>query len=71
MNTSIRSDNTSGFVGVRWHGRDEMWQASIKVGGKQKYLGSYDNIDFAIGARQQAEREIFGEFAYKGEKGRS
>ena len=68
MNRRRQLNNTSGIPGVHWDKRDEKWVASIKTNGKQKHLGLFDNIIFAIGARQQAERELFGEYAFGGAK---
>jgi hypothetical protein len=67
MNRRKRHDNTSGVTGVCWDKLKEKWRVQIKVRGKSNFLGSFDNIDIAIGVRQQAEREYFGEFAYQGE----
>ena len=64
MNSSVYSNNASGIVGVMLHKKSGKWMARIGINGKYKYLGIFDNIDFAIGARQQAEREYFGEYAY-------
>lgn len=33
---------------------------------KSKYLGCFNSIDEAKKARDKAEKELFGEFAYKG-----
>ena len=48
-----------------------MWVAQIGVGinpknGKKKtyYLGSYQNKEDAIKAREEAERKYFGEYSY-------
>ena len=65
MNRSVQSNNTSGISGVSWSNRRQNWVVVIMVQGNRKYLGSFDNIDIAIGVRQQAEREYFGEYSYK------
>ena len=57
----LRSNNSSGIVGVGWfkpHGR---WQARIYVGGKNITLGYFDNLDDAASARIAAELQYFGE----------
>lgn len=66
MNTGILSNNKSGILGVCWNTKSGKWHSHITIDGKQKHLGYYDNIDFAIGARKQAERELFGEYAFEG-----
>jgi len=68
MNRRKHSNNTSGITGVSWSKQLGKWFASIGINGKLKYLGSFDNIDIAIGARQQAEREYYGEYAFGGAK---
>ena len=64
MNGRKRSSNTSGIVGVSFDKRDRQWYAYIHVNGKMKNLGYFDNIDIAIGVRQQAEKEYYGDYAY-------
>lgn len=56
--------NTSGATGVTYRKSRKKWQAQMSVGNKLKYLGSFDTKEDAIAARQRAEREVFGEFAY-------
>ena len=68
MNRRKRSNNTSGTPGVRWDKKREKWETYIAINGRQKHLGLFENIDIAIGARQQAEREYYGEYAFGGAK---
>lgn len=65
MNRSIAVNNVSGVVGVHFSKRDEKWIAYIKINGKRKHLGSFDNKDDAIYARQMAEELCFGEYKYR------
>ena len=39
------------------------WVARIKVNEKDIYLGTYNSLQDAIAARQQAEIDYFGDFA--------
>lgn len=55
MNQKMPCTNTSGHVGVRWDKGNEKWHAQIKHNGKAENLGRFDNIDFAIAARKEAE----------------
>ncbi len=57
-NSSLRSDNTSGVMGVSWHNRDKRWVATIKDGTGKKRLGSYRDFDEAVAARKAAEKDI-------------
>lgn len=53
-NLGMRSDNSSGHVGVAWFERDQRWRAYITVGGKQVHLGYYVSIGEAVAARLTA-----------------
>jgi hypothetical protein len=66
MNRSTYINNSTGIPGVAFHKISGKWQVRIQIDCKQIYLGYFDNIEIAIGVRQQAEREFYGEFAYKG-----
>ena len=62
-NSSVRSDNTSGYIGVSWDKENNKWSARIDIDNKHKRLGRFINKDDAIRARLQAEAKYFGEFA--------
>jgi hypothetical protein len=62
-NSSIRKDNTSGVIGVRWDTRREKWYADIQVDNKHKFLGYFQDKSSAIQARLKGEIKYFGEFA--------
>ncbi len=62
-NSSIRSDNNSGIIGVGWVEETSNWRVRIQFEGKPIYIGRFDNIKDAIKARLQAEAKYFGEFA--------
>lgn len=53
-NSTLRSDNTSGFTGVCWNKRKSKWAAQIQVDGKNKNLGLFSDINDAIAARKAA-----------------
>ncbi len=61
-NTRIRSDNTSGVKGVSRHFRGK-WAAEIKMNGKKKFLGLFDDLQSAARVRKAAEERYHGEFA--------
>lgn len=56
-NKSISKNNTSGFVGVRWHKKHQKWIANIKIKGKLIHLGLFNDIDAAIDARKAANEK--------------
>ena len=60
-NHSLRKDSASGVTGVSWNGWS--WIAYISKNHQRIYLGSFNNFDHAVAARQKAEKEYFGEFA--------
>lgn len=68
QNTTLRNDNTSGYKGVTWNKCNKTWIAQIVMNGKRKYLGSFDNIEDAVEARQVASLKYFGEYRHKSEQ---
>jgi hypothetical protein len=64
LNKPVQSRSFTGIRGVSWSTSRGQWVSKIYVNGKSKWLGRFDNIDIAIGARLQAEKQYFGEFAY-------
>lgn len=62
-NQSVRSNNTSGVVGVSWHVASGKWCARIAPYGKSIYLGVFTSMDEATAARNAAALRYFGEFA--------
>lgn len=65
MNSSKRSDNTSGFTGVGWSKSKNKWIAYIAINGKQEYLGAFDKKEDAVSKRKKVEEERFGEYSYE------
>lgn len=55
MNASLRSDNTSGVVGVTWQPSRGKWAAQIGVKGRVVPLGRYAHLEDAVHARRTAE----------------
>jgi hypothetical protein len=64
-NAKTRVDNSSGIKGVRLRS-DGRWEARIRVGGKQKHLGSFTSKNEASGAYAAAALALRGEFARLG-----
>jgi hypothetical protein len=63
QHSRTRTDNTSGFKGVYWNTKMEIWEACIKVNGKNKWLGAYLDKKYAALAYDRAARKQFGKFA--------
>lgn len=62
-NSSLRKDSVSGFKGVTWAAREQKWKAEIKVNGKSKFLGYFDEPAEGGAAYSRAAKQYFGEFA--------
>lgn len=62
MNKKIRSDNTTGITGVRWHEQRQKWNARIALDGKERSLGMYEKMEDAKMARLKAELIFFKEY---------
>ena len=56
-NRSKSKFNLSGVTGVRWRKQNSKWLASVKVNGKQKHLGYFDDKFEAICARKSANNK--------------
>jgi hypothetical protein len=57
-NRSMRTDNTSGIMGVSWHKRTKKWIAYIHSDKGRKYLGLFSEKEEAESARKAAEAEF-------------
>lgn len=49
---------TSGRLGVTWDKRNKFWKAAIRVNGRSKHLGRFDDLDAASAAYIQAKRRL-------------
>ena len=62
QNASIKSNNTSGVVGVSWYKPMKKWKAYIKSDAVIHHLGCFINKEDAITARRNAEIQYFKDF---------
>ncbi len=62
-NVGITSRNRSGHKGVHWNSRYRKWQADIRVAGKKRFLGRFDDIETATAAYERAATDLHAEFA--------
>ena len=60
-NTRLRSDNTTGFCGIRRQ-RNGKYQARIWSNGACRYFGGFPTPEEAAAARKTIARELQGEF---------
>lgn len=56
-NSPRQLNNTSGYTGVSWSAQNSKWNAYIKIDGKRKHLGYFNNIDDAVSIRRQHEEK--------------
>jgi len=62
FNRAKPANNTSGYKGVVWHKKCQMWQAQIKREGRNHYLGQFRSPEAAHQAYVAASRCLHGEF---------
>lgn len=62
-NMILPSHNTSGFKGVSYYAPRGKYRAYIKISGKRKHLGYFDNKEDAARAYDTAARFYHGKFA--------
>ena len=62
MNTTLRSNNTSGVTGVSYCKQTKKWSAMIKINYKTIWLGRHATLDEAIEVRRNAEKKYFKEY---------
>jgi hypothetical protein len=62
-NTKVSSKNTSGYKGVSYYKRLNLWQAYITKNNKFISLGYHKTKEDAAMAYKQAALELFGEYA--------
>ena len=61
FNRSKQHNNTSGYPGVTFIKRDDVWRANIGYKGQKIFLGQYKAREDAVRARQEAELRYYGE----------
>ena len=59
QNISLPSHNKSGHIGVSWFKSHNCWTVYVKVNKKNKWLGYYKNLDDAIAARKEGEKQYY------------
>jgi hypothetical protein len=67
QNKPLQANNTSGIKGVVWHKTDKKWRVQIRVQGKLKHFGAYNDIDYARFVADAMRHKYHGQF-YRGEK---
>lgn len=62
LNKSFVSNNTSGFIGVSYSKKRNVWCPEIRYNYKRWHLGHWKSKEYAVYARLVAEIHLFGEF---------
>lgn len=62
INSSIRSDNTSGYKGVTWSKAANKWASQTMKDGKRVHVGVFENPKEAALAYNYKVLELFGEY---------
>lgn len=62
-NQKIRNDSGSGIKNVRWDKRKKKWQVRLRLEGKEKHIGYFDDIFIAGKVAIESRNKYFGEFA--------
>lgn len=55
-NQKVRSNNTTGVMGVNWHPARRRWVSNIYADGRRVHLGYFHSFDDAVIARKRAEK---------------
>ena len=63
FNRGKQSNNKSGYKGVSWHKQKQKWVAQIKLDGRNKFLGFFDDPAKAYARYCEVARGRYGEFA--------
>jgi hypothetical protein len=65
MNRATYLNSFSGHTGVLFNRATNKWHAEIRVNRKSIHLGTFESIEDAILARENAEDLYFGQFSRK------
>ena len=63
FNRKLSKNNTSGYKGVTFSKKSNKWQAAVTVNKKLKYLGQFEDLEFAALVAKEARIKYHGEFA--------
>jgi hypothetical protein len=64
QNMRPRKGGSSQYKGVSWHKSTNNWQAQIRLGGKEVYLGLYATEQEAALVYDEYAKQHFGPFAH-------
>jgi hypothetical protein len=62
-NSKVRITSQSGIKNVRWEKRRNKWQVRLKINGKDKHIGYFNDLETAKAKAIEARKLYYGEFA--------
>lgn len=62
-NRKLQRNNTSGFKGISWDKRRNLWGVNATIDGKLRWFGYFDDIELAGLVSSEVRSKIYGEFA--------
>lgn len=62
-NKKMHKNNSSGVKGVYWCIQRKKWRASVRINGRNKHAGFFDDKEAAGAAYLAKAKELFGDFA--------
>jgi hypothetical protein len=65
-NSKLKKDNSSGVKGVSWHKQANKWQVRVRINGKRKNFGVFDNLELADLVAQEIRNKYHGAFVNHG-----
>jgi hypothetical protein len=65
-NRKLDVKNSTGYANVVWNKANQNYNVQIRVDGKKKHIGAFDNVELAALVAEEARHKFFGEFARKG-----
>lgn len=65
QNSYVRKNNSTGYKGVHFYKEREKYTASIRINGKKKHLGYFDDKESAHKAYCLEAAKQFGEYHYE------
>jgi hypothetical protein len=63
FNVGIKSTNKSGYKNVSWNKEKMKWKVALRVNGKQKHMGYFDDLEFAGMVASESRDKFHKEFA--------
>jgi hypothetical protein len=65
-NSKLRKDSSSGIKNVRWSKWQNKWQVTVKVLGKEKFFGYFEDLEFAELVATEVREKYHGIYANHG-----